>query len=381
MNFKQFRLILFILKLFILMIIFGCEPISVSVNSNGDIAFTRNEGTFYINLKTNKLSVLDWNYGKESIPVIVRWSPKGDMVALTVKENKDAQSVSIYLVDKNGNSKKIYSGTKIITQVEWSKDGSYISFAQAGSDTNMGVADIGLISVKDGMSKIILENCGDVHRWLDKDNLVIIKVNEKNPNNSDIFIGQLILYNSGSQKVENLSDVMIAKNGGLDCNTSGNQIAFTAIKIQEQAKAFEENMTAHAYLFSYNLKNKSMEQFSDDAIDFVKYSPDNSKILVKVVNKENKNFVDLGYFDAKKKTLKILINNTADEVNVNSTGVKIYPEWLDNNNVLYWRLSSNYGSNETLQLMSLDLKTQKKKNLQVFIDTEVNKLVEAKGGY
>ena len=78
MNFKQIRLIIFILKLFILMIIFGCEPISVSVNSNGDIAFTRSEGTFYINLKTNKLSILDWNYGKENIP-----QPAINSVALT----------------------------------------------------------------------------------------------------------------------------------------------------------------------------------------------------------------------------------------------------------------------------------------------------------
>jgi tricorn protease-like protein len=363
------------------MIVIGCEPISVSVNTNGDIAFTRCEGTFYINLKTNKLNVLDWNYGKESIPVIVRWSPKGDMVALTIKENKDAQSASVYLIDKKGKSKKIFSGTKIITQLEWSTDGSYISFAQAGKDTNMSVADIGLISVKDGMSKIILENCGDVHKWLNNKEIVIIKVNEKNSKNSEIYLGNLIQYKIGGQEITNLSDVIIAKNGGLDCNSSADQIAFTAIKVQGEAKKFEDNMIAHAFLFLYNLKNNKMEKVLDDTINFVKYSPDNSKILVKVVNKQDNKLVNLAYIDAKKKTLKVLIEKTTDKVNVNSTDVQVYPEWLDNNNLLFWRLSTSYGSNETLQLMTMNLKSGKKKNLQVFIDTEVNKLVEAKGGY
>jgi tricorn protease-like protein len=381
MNSKFYKILFLFLICFIILFIESCEPISVSVNSEGEVAFSRGEGTFYINLKTKKLTVLNWNYGKETIPVIARWAPKGDQIALTIKDNKDSQNTSIFLIDKKGNSKKIYSGTKVITQVEWSKGGNYLSFAQAGKDTDMQVADIGLISVKDGMSKIILENCGDVHKWLNDSDIAVIKINKKNTKNSEIFSGDLSFYKTSSQQIDILSNVIIAKSGGLDCSLSANQIAFTAITVQENAKEFQENMTSNAFLFLYNLKSKKIEKVSDDIINFVKYSPDNSKILVKAKDKDDNNLINLGFFDVKSKAYKVLVKNTTDKVNVNSTEVQAYPEWFDSNNVLFWRLSNSYGSNRTLQLMKIDLKSNKKENIQILIDTEVHKIVEAKGGY
>lgn len=363
------------------MVIIGCEPISVSVNSDGEVAFTRSEGVFYLNLKTQKLNILDWNYGKVTIPALVRWSPKSDKVALTVKDNKDSQGTSVFIIDKKGNNKKIYSGTKVITQLEWSNDGNYISFAQAGQDTDMNVADIGLISVKDGMSKIILQNCGDVHRWLDQNELVLIKINKKNPNNGDIFLSDLSLYKIDSQNTEVLANATISSTGGLDCAPSSNQIAFTAINIMDEAKEFKENMNLDAFLFLYNIKNKKIEKISDDIINFAKFSPDENKILVKAKDKNQYTNMNLGFIDIKSKSLKILVNNTTDKVNANSMDVQVYPCWFDNNNVLFLKLNNNYGSSAMLQLMSVDLSSLKKKNYQPAIETEIFKLVESKGGY
>ena len=161
---------------------------------------------------------------------------------------------------------------------------------------------------------------------------------------------------------------------------SSNQISFTAITVGGDAKDFKENMTSNAFLYIYNLKNKKIEKISDDIINFVKYSPDNSKLLVKAKDKNN-NKINLVFIDAKSKKFNVLVNSVTDKVNVNSTEVQAYPEWFDNNNVLFWRLSNSYGSNQTLQLMKIDIKSLKKENIQILIDTEVHKLVEAKGGY
>ncbi len=378
MNSKLFKIVIFIF--IIIMLIIGCEPISVSVNSEGEVAFTRGEGVFYLNLKTQKLNILDWNYGKETIPAIVRWAPKSDKVALTIKDNKDSQATAVYIIDKKGNNKKIYSGTKVITQLEWSIDGNYISFAQAGQDTELNVADIGLISVKDGMSKIILQNCGDVHRWLNNNEIVFIKINKKNQN-TDIFLGELSLYKIESQNIEVLSNIIVSSTGGLDCSPVTGQIAFTAITVMDDAKDFKENMSVETFLFAFNIKSKKIEKISDDVINFVKYSPDESKILVKVKDKNLYTSMNFGYFDSKNKSFKLLANNVTDKVNANSMEVQVYPCWYDNNVVLFLKLNNNYGSNTMLQLMSIDISNLKKKNYQPVIETEIFKLVEAKGGY
>ena len=365
-----------------IIVIISCEPISVSVNSNGDVAFTRNEGVFYININSGKVDTLDWNYGSPTIPIIVRWSPDGKTAALTVKDNKDSQNTSVYLIDKSGNKRKLYSISKIITQMEWSTDGKYLTIAQAGEDTNINVADIVLISAADAMSKTIVENCGDVHKWLNENSIVFMKINKKNENNGDIFLGELSIYKTEFHNSQSLIKVFIPRTGGIDCSPASGQIAFTAIDTTDENGDFAENMTADAYLYLYDIKEKKLNKWTDDVINFTEYSPDGNNILVKVKDKENYSAINLGYIDMKDNLLKLLVKNITDTVSASSTSVQAYPAWLDNQSVLYWRSSNNYGSSgEYLQLMSINISSLKKKNHQVTIDTEIQKLVEANGGY
>lgn len=376
------NLIKFLICLMILgIILIGCEPISVSVNSKGEVAFTRSEGVFYIDLKSGKLNLLDWNFGKETIPVIVRWSPDEDHLAFTIKDNKDSQNTSLYITDVKGEKKtKIYSGSKAITQMEGAEN--HISLAQAGADSDMSVADLALISVKDGMSKIIVQNAGDVHKWLDDENIIYLKLNKKNPDNGDIFQGELSLYNIKTQKSEVLTNAIIPKTGALDCNKSMGIIVYTAIKSGDEVAEFDKNMTTNANIFVYSLKDKKTMKLSDDIVNFVEFSPDGSKILAKIKEGEYSSDMNLACFDIKNKKPTVLVSKVTDTVNANSANVQAYPTWLDKDTVLYWNLNNTYGSSgQSLQLMSIDTKTMKKKNHQVMIDSEILKLIESKGGF
>lgn len=383
MNKKLFQVITYLFTIILLLIIvIGCEPISVSVNSKGEVAFARSEGVFFINLKSGALSLLDWNYAQPTVPVIVRWSPDEEHLAFTVKENKDSQNTTVYTINKKGQKKKIYSTSKVITQLEGSTKGSYISLAQAGEDSDMNVADLVLILVKDGMSKIVVQNAGDVHKWLDDNTIAFIKIIKKNPDNSDIFMAELSLYKVDTQEKIVLTKALVGRTGGMDCFPAMNIIAFTAIKTDKEAENFEKNMTTDGYAYVFNIKSNKLMKISENVINFVEFSPDGTKILAKVKEEGYGGKINLAYIDMINKSEKILIKNVTDTVNANSTNVQAYPTWFDENNVLYWRSSNTYGSSgQALQLMSVDISSLKKQNYQVMIDSEVFKLVEQKGGF
>jgi hypothetical protein len=378
---KNFFKLLFKLCIIVfLFILFGCEPISLSINSKGEIAFARSEGVFFVDLKKQKLDVLDWNYGQPTVPVIVRWSPKEDVVACTVKENKDSSNTSVVLIDKKGNKKQIYSVAKIITQMEWSTDGSYISVAQAGEDTDMSVADLALISVKDGMSKVFAKNTGDIHKWVDGKALIFIKVLKKNKNNSDILLGELIKYTADSGKSEALTKVFVSKSAG-SIDIFKNDIAFIAIDAGNKLNDFPENMTSDTYCFIYNQKSPNIGRISGNRINYAVYSPDGAKLLIKYKEEGSYNS-SLGVIDAGSKAIKMLSEKSLDTVSVNSSTVQVYPAWLDNNNVLFFIMLNTYGSSgQSIQLMSENINDLKITNNQLFIDTEIYKLMQLKGGY
>ncbi|MBN2547184.1 MAG: hypothetical protein JXB50_15385 [Spirochaetes bacterium] len=370
--------------LLFIFLFFSCEPISVSINSKGDIAFARNEGVFYFNTKSMKLTMLDWNYGNETIPIIVRWAPNESMLACTVKLGKNNQNNEVYLIDLSGKKNKIYSVDKVISQMEWSPDSKYISLAQVGQDTDMAVADLVLINVTDGMSKIIVSNTGDVHRWLDNSKIVFMKIAEKNKNNSDILKGELSVYDYKTQNTEKKLNTIVSKTGGLDLEANKKDIVFSAIDVNaEKQLDFAENMKSDMFAYIYNLSNNKFEKLSDNIINFIKYSPDGSKILIK--NRSPNDYsgnMNLGYVNMKDKKIKNIITNVTDTVSSNSQNIQVYPAWLDNNNVVYIQSINSYGSNgQSLQLMSAGINDGKKKNYQPVIETEINKLIEQKGGY
>ncbi len=370
-----------ILLILLILALVSCEPVSVSVNSKGQIAFTRNEGVFFLELKTGKITTFEWNFGKETVPAIVRWAPNGETIALSVRDTINSQNTKVYTIDKKNLKKQIYEVENAITQIEWSPDGSYLSIAQAGADTDMSVADLVLLSIKDGSSKAIAANTSDVHAWTDPKTIAFVKVTEKNENNSDVLKGELSLYSVASGESGKLVDLMVAKPTGIDFSAARNEIAITAIRAGEGLE-FTEDMETNNSVFLIGLKQGTKANHIEDLLaNYVEYSPDSTKLLVKVVNNENFAF-DLGYWDLKKNALTLLMENTLNTVSAGSGSVQVYPTWFDNASVLYWRQANTYGSNgQALQLMSVNLATKKKQNHQLVIDSEINKLVEAKGGY
>lgn len=367
----------------IILLFISCEPISVSVSQKGEVAFTRDEGVFYIDLKSGDIQDVYWNYGKKAVPIIVRWSPDNSLLAYTIKADKDAQETEVYVVDKKGKkSKKIYSVSQIITQLEWSPNGSHISIAQAGDDSDMSVADIAIISEGKDEPDVVLRNTGDVHDWISDDELIFMKIHEKNENNSDMFKGDLSSYNVKTEETTPITPVIVAKTGYINVSPNSKLIAFTAVKVSDKPIEFTEDLTTESGLYLHDVKKGTNESIIDRSVVFAAFSPDGKKILVK--SKERDSYssdIDIGYIDLKYKVLKPVIPETFDTISVNSATIQVYPAWIDDSTIIYWHVANVYGSNgQSFQLYTTDILSLKRKFHQLLIDSSIYKLIEKKGG-
>jgi dipeptidyl aminopeptidase/acylaminoacyl peptidase len=365
-----------LLLLIACIILFCCEPISVSVNSQQEIAFTRKEGVFFLNYKTSALTTLNWTFNKESLPIIVRWSPDSKFVAFTMKSSSSAMSTEVYLVERNGmNLKELFISEKVITQLEWSPDGNYLSYAQQGEDSELGVADIGFYNFKTMENNLIIKNSSDVHRWYDKETVIFFSIFEKNPNNTEMFKAYLTFYNLTTDAYQNYIPAIVNKNGNFDCHS--NHVYFIAYKIIE-IEEFSEDLT-DTYLYQFILNENSLDKFIAEPVNFVKLSPDKKNLLHTLIDSDSKK---LATTKIGTKATNVIVNDIELSVNTGSAGVMAYPEWLDNNNVLFFDISNNYGSSgQAMRLFKVDISTKKMENMQITIDSLIDKNIKERGGY
>ncbi len=377
MNMKH--LVLMIVVIAGLSLLLGCEGVSVSVNAEGDIAFARSEGIFFYNPDQNSLSLVEWKYGSEVVPVIVRWSPDGKTIAYTEKSSADSQETRVYVIGRNGEGKRqLYSTEHPITQMEWDPKGIYISVAQAGEDTDLGVADLVIISVEQEKVVKVMENTGDSHAWFDNNNLVFMKIDEVNPDNSGIFKGSLRMYRLSLDEDLEIAQTMVPREGSIVVNPFRRQIGFTAIGAGSDVGVYEEYMSDEAYAYIVQPGNVP-ELASPDVVNFIAFSPDGVQLLAKTVTWDG---ADLSVIDWKTKQTRTLVSPITDTVSIDSAEIQIYPAWYDSDRVLYFLFSRVYGSNgSTLRLMILDKRKGSPANLQIEIDKRIHQLVLENGGY
>ncbi len=364
----------------ILMFLFlaaACEDVSVSVNSRGEIAFAREEGVFFLDADADSIELVDWTYGQEKTPALVRWSPDGNYLAYTNRVVDDYYDTDVYVIDRLGRGKRlVYSCRQVILQMEWSAEGSSLSVAQVGEDTDIGVADLALIDVATGESEIILRNVGDSVSWPIDSAFVFMQVKEANPDNSDILKGTLGLYDTESGEILEIVDAIIGKDGGIVADPD-DYIAFSAIEVGDVE--FSETMTTDAYAYSIRPHSEAV-RLLERPVTFLKFSPDRSRLLMKA-QREYSGY-DLGYLEIESGEWNLLIEDVVDTVTVDSIDVAVQPAWHGKDAVLYWDIGRTYGHNgQGLRLMRYDLSDGMKRNFQPLIDRALDKILIATDGY
>lgn len=366
----------------IVLLLTACEPISVSVSPKGEVAFTRGEGVFYYDTKSKKVETLFWNEGKKVAPAIVKWSEDGAQFAYTLKESKDAMSTDIFVATKGEVGKKITTINGVVTKMVWSPDGKFLSYATGGEDSDMGVADIGIVDLSTNMSKILVKNCADIFYWPDAKSIVTIKLNAKVADFDGRFIGALVKTAISGTETALTEAFVTEKKGAMD-GTSKGEILFTSLSLDVAMKA-DSALSSALYK---TMGDKKVAKVLDKGVTHIAYGPNENEALlitkvVKTVDYTEKKYINLELFDPAKKSAVVLRKDVKNSISVETNTLDLIPAWLDGDNVLYFELFAPYGSSTSnLALCNLNIAKKSVENLQPTIDSEINRIIMSKGGY
>lgn len=370
------------LGLFITLLFTACEPISVSVSPEGEIAFTRNEGVFVLDSKGEKISTVFWNEGMKQFPAITEWSADGSQIAYTLKEKKDAMSTDLYVAQKGKEGKKIIHIDGVVTKLQWSPDGKFLAYATGGEDSDMSVADIGLIDLSTNMSKKLVKNAADLFYWIDNTSFVTIKLDSKVADFDGRLIGAILKVTIKGEETRLTNSFVTEKKGAMHCTKDGD-VLFTSLSLDTTQKADSAIVSA---LYTTNLKKK-VSKVLDKVVTFVKYAPNNKSALLitkekKTVDYSEKEFIRLELFNPSKKSADVLREDIKNSISVETNTLDLLPTWLNDKSILFFNMHSTYGASlQELSLFKLDVASKKVENLQPQIDSEINKIVSSKGGY
>lgn len=377
--FKKLLLPLLPLLLFCLT---ACEPISVSVSPKGEVAFTRSEGVFYFDTKSGRVKPVYWNGAEKQFPAVVAWSADGSQIAYTLKSSKDAMATDLYIASKGAKGTKLKHIDGVVTKLLWSPDGRFLSYATGGADSDMGVADIALITLSTKASKVLVSNAADLFYWVNNSSIVTVKLESKVAEFDGRFLGKVIKA-SVDGRVTPLTETFVTeKKGAMDGNTK-DEVLFSSLSFDLSKKA-DSTVTSALYKTS---GSKKVEKLLDKVVTYVDYNPTGTNVLlitkeVKTVDYTEKTFIDLMLLDPTKKSTTLLRKGIQSSISVETNTLDLLPTWLDGKSVLFFNMMSNYGSSlQRISLFKLDVTSKKVVNLQPAIDSEINRIVQEKGGY
>jgi len=352
-----------------LLLVFGCEGISVSVNKDGEIAIPREEGIVIYNPVSGDVRIFQQNENKNEIPVLTAWNADGNALAYTLRPKKGNKSTSLFIRKKREDAPKlIYSSKYPISQIRWSPAGDAVSIARQGVSIQYKSADIALIDVNTG--KVLKEflSVGDSHAWLDKNSLIYVKIKDVNPDNAAIYKGTLTLYNRLLDEELPLTEVLFSREGSITADPFHRQIGFTAIEAGPQVGPYTDFMSDEN--FAYIIKPGNFpEIIYSEPVTFLLFSPDGTRLLGKRKEWDDSDLILINW---RLKTAQTVQESVPDFISTDSMKIPLYPAWYDSRSLVYFSIHYKYGANgKDLRLMHLDLITEKKRDLQLAVDQGV----------
>ncbi|GEM_PF-2483566 len=377
----RFRYSVYLL-LIAVFIISGCFPSTVSVAPDGRIALPRGDGIYLINLASGKSSRL-YEAEKEKEPSWVQWSPKGNELLYVVKNE-------IFITSHDGgNLRSICKSQSTMGFCLWSPDMSMISFTELGGfnietegapekesavekdDTNLKGEQLPRLTVldtKSGKMKWQVPNIFFIHRWMpDSANIVVFHILRKDKE-SGTYEGEIARLRLSDGKLYPIA-CTTGNESWLDVSPNGESVYFTAQTAslsRETLKTAEKDSQNRLFRFSLKDGKTDLNDIGRATVFFA--SPDSKKLMLA---RQGETGTDLVVCDANGGNEKIIASDPAIST-TDMSGGKILPQWLNNDEILYWRyitVLAPGGKSLTAFVGKAD--GSKTKNIQSVIDQAV----------
>ncbi|MBI4616343.1 MAG: hypothetical protein HY720_22215 [Planctomycetes bacterium] len=358
---------------------FACEPITVSVAPDGRIAFTREEGVFAVDLAGQKLTTIHGTMGPEpELATVVRWSPDGSRVAYVLLKGKGFGEVyELWAGDPATQERtKLLESQTPILYLGWSPDGKSVTAARGMQDDKAKGAEILVVEAAGGEAKTLAREVSAVHHWTAEGKVVLFQVAREHGENTRFYVGSIATVDPGSGTVTGHVNAASGQNAWLCLSPDGKRAAFLAVA----AAASEEGLDLPApdqgidadktYAFTYDFESGKLEKFRDDFVHYVLYSPDGAKAMF-VTTQEDRKVLQVRNLAARADT--VLDPAVVTSASRQLVSVPMYPVWLDDDRIFYWKERVIYGRSATsLSAHVVQLSTGERKNVQHVIDRLVD---------
>lgn len=346
----------------------GCEPITVSVAPDGRIAFSREEGVFVVDLAKGTIQAIARPTKDQGAASVVSWSPDGSKLAyLLVKGDFDLQ-YSLMVHDLAGNkAEKIYQAKKPILHMHWSPDGKWVSVGEAApTDEEIG-GHLKLVSLDGKTVKTLAKQASLAHRWTADGKWILAYTVDSKVGDRDVYKGSISLIEVETGKPTKVASTVCGKEVYCDVTADGKEAVFLAMSAgPADAEAPAPGEGDEQWAFRWD--GKAVTKLWDDATLFCRFSPDGKKVLGMAGSPVNLTIRDLA--SGKDTTLD---QNVAAKASQELVSVPVYPVFLTNGRIFYWKNKTTYGrTGSALTAFTVDAEGKSIENAQVTIDKLVH---------
>ncbi len=346
----------------------GCEPITVSVAPDGRIAFSREEGVFVVDLAKGQVQAIARPTKEQGQASVVSFSPDGSKLAYLLVKGDFELQYSLMVHDTASNkSEKVYAATKPVLHVHWSPDGKWLSVGEAApSDDEIG-GHLKLVSLDGKTVKTLAKQASLAHRWTADGKWVLAYTVDSKVGDRDVYKGAISLIEVESGKPTKLASTVSGKEVYCDVTADGKEAVFLAMSAgpaDAEAPAPGDGDEQWAFRFD----GKTVTKLWSDATLFCRFSPDGKKVLGMAGSPVNLTIRDLA--SGKDTTLD---KNVAAKASQELVSVPVYPAFLPNGRVFYWKNKTTYGrTGSALTAFTVDLEGKSAENAQILIDKLVH---------
>lgn len=348
------------------MLVAGCFPVLLDVDSRGRVLIPRGEGLFLLETKAGKVQML--TRATAGAPAWARWSADGNLVLLcSTDEGKQSELSVINVKSKQAKSYGTFSAAACAL---WSPDGKAITVAQRKGDNEHCLVLVNLVT---GERKAVLDRALPMHVWLSGSVILAFRI-DRFQAESGICQGNLVAIDlaGGAQKV--IAPATCNTLSTLDVDAGRKKVLVTEIG----GGTFS--------LVAVSLDDGTKTTLVPREVFSAFWSPDGQRIAICrpvgiqgnttharfSVARRGPQF-ELAVTDAAGAHAVVVAGDVISRTELTSEGRPVFPTWIDNEHLLYFQQASAYGpAGGAMHLASVKIDGTERTDLQTTIDAGVS---------
>ena len=347
----------------------GCFPIELDVSPQGELVISRQEGWFVFNPATGKVRKVRSAGGDE--PIFARFSPDGQTLLTIAAVAHGDGDFTFTTTPLDGGPSSLLLRTRHPAYVAYSPDGTRIAFTRVILDQGPGAddesGDLVLLDPQSGETRVLARHTGALFRWL-PDSAGLLTAQIAGDETADRPEAVLVRVDAATGAATAIARISRDESYQIDISPDGTRALLCTAAAVEPEAALPMADIPTSQLYVIDLQTGDLRETGRSA-HVALYSPDGRSVLIGRRGADGSAPEDgellIGTADLEE------LRTVARDASLSdpSSGMTVYPGWIDNSRLFYFNERSVYGSSSmALCLTTLQVDGIGRKCVQPLID-------------